>query len=261
MTVTRERDGGQGVVAPGDDEACYVYGIVPAGTAVPDDVLGLDDRTVDVVEYGALAAVVGVIAVDRPLGRRADLLAHSRVLDAAAARGAVIPVRFGSVLPDGADVVAELLAPHTEHLASVLESIAGRSQFNLRARYDEETVLAEVVSENREIADLRERTRDQSEDATYPARVRLGELVAHALESKRAVDGQVVLDLVVPHTVAYNVRAGGGLDHLIEVAFLVDADQRESFEAAAEQAATELSERARVKLLGPLAPYDFVPEE
>lgn len=260
MTATHEYDSSR-MVAPTGDEACYVYGIVPAGTAVPDDVVGLDDRRPELVQHGELAAVVGVVDADRPLGRRADLLAHGRVLDSVAAQGAVIPVRFGSLLAGADDVVDELLAPNVEHLESVLETLVGRSQFNLRARYDEETVLAEVVSENPAIADLRERTRGQPEDTTYPLRARLGELVAHALEAKRAVDGQGVLDLVVPHCTTYNIREGGGIDHLVDVAFLVDVERRESFEAAAEEAAAALGGRARVRLLGPVAPYDFVPEE
>jgi hypothetical protein len=228
---------------------------------MPTDLVGIGESKVEYVEHGDVAAVIGTIDADRPLGRRADLLAYSSVLDAVAAEGAVIPVRFGTLLPTREDVVAELLAPSGEHFVSVLEELDGRSQFNLRARYDEQTVLAEVVSENPEIAKLREVTRDVPEDASYPERVRLGELVAHALEDKRVQDADTILELTLPHSVAYNVREGGGLDHLLDVAFLVDTEQRDDFDAAAEKAGAAMGDRARLKLLGPLAPYDFVPEE
>jgi Gas vesicle synthesis protein GvpL/GvpF len=242
------------------ETACYIYGIVAAGTPVPDDLVGIGDTAVKYLEHGAVAAVVGTVTVDRPLGRRADLLAYSNVLDGIAATGAIVPVRFGTVLPTREDVVAELLGPHEEHFVAVLGELEGRQQFNLRARYDEETVLGEVVGENADIAELRERTRDVPEDASYAERVRLGELVARALDGKRADDGDTILEEILPHTVAYNVREGGGLDHLLDVAFLVDADRREDFEAAAEKAGAAMGDRARLRLLGPLAPYDFVPE-
>jgi len=241
-------------------QACYIYGIVPAGTTVPVELAGVEGAPVELVEHDDLAAVVSGLTAERPLGKRADLVAHSEVLDAFAREGAVVPVRFGSVLPDTADVVAELLAPNVEHFLEVLEQVAGCAQFNLRARYDEEVVLAEVVAEHPEIAELREQTRDQPEDATYYARVRLGELVSQALSGRREIEGSAILEALLPHAVAYNVREGEGVDHLLDVAFLVRTEQREAFEAEAEDVAARLHDRARLRLLGPLAPYDFVPE-
>jgi hypothetical protein len=51
------------------------------------------------------------------------------------------------------------------------------------------------------------------------------------------------------------------VDHMADVAFLVDVEQREAFEDAAEAVAEAMQERARLRLLGPMAPYDFVAEE
>lgn len=249
-------------VAPSQDMACYVYGIVAADTTgLPHDITGLDDANVDLVEHGEVAAVIGPITVDRPLGRRVDLVAHSRVLDAFASVGAVVPVRFGSVLPDATAVATELLEPNHDRFAGLLADLAGTSQFNLRARYNEAAVLAEVVAEQPEVASLRERTRDLPEGAAYGDRVRLGELVARAMDAKREADGQILLDVVLPHTLAYHVREGSGIDHMLDVAVLVGADQRQAFEDAAESAAEAMHERVQLRLLGPLAPYDFVAEE
>jgi hypothetical protein len=198
--------------------------------------------------------------VDRPLGRGADVIAHSRVLDSFAAQGAVIPVRFGSVLADPSDVVDELLAPNAEQLREVLDDLAGMCQLTLQARYVEETVLSEVVEETPEIAELRAQTRDLPEDVSYPARVRLGELVARVMDSKRDLDGQAILDVLAPLAVEHRVRAGSGLDHLADIAFLVADERRNAFEDAAEELAAGFHGRARLRLMGPVAPYDFVPE-
>jgi hypothetical protein len=243
------------------DGYCYLYGIAPANLELPDNLTGVDDQAVSLVSAGKLAAVVSRIDIDRTVGRRADLISHSRVLDAVAAAGTVIPLRFGSVLQSQSEVSKQVLEPGSERFEEMLDDLAGRSQFTVHARYEESQVLAEIVAENAEIADLRSQTRDQSEDATYHARVRLGELVMQALEAKRAIDGPVLLDALLAFAAACNVRASAGMDHLIDVAFLVDDKQRDAFEAAAEQAAGELAGRARVKLLGPTAPYDFVAVE
>jgi hypothetical protein len=239
----------------------YVYAIVPSDTVLPDDLYGVEGNRVALEPYHELAAVVGHVDVERPLRKRADVMAHGRVLDVLAAHGAVIPVRFGALLADDSEVVDGLLAPQAEHLLEVLDGLRGRAQFTLRARYDEPTVLTEVVAENADIEALRDQTRGRPEDATYAPRVRMGELVAQALESKREADGKAVLDALLPHVVASRVLPGAGIDLLVDVAFLVDDDRRAAFEEAAEDVAASVAPRATVRLVGPVAPYDFVPEE
>jgi hypothetical protein len=242
-----------------DDQAFYVYGVVAGdSTEIPGDLAGLDDAPVQLIEYGEIAAVVGVIDLERPPGRRQDLMAHSKVVDALAAAGPVVPVRFGSMIAEAAGVVEEFLEPDHDRFAQLLADLTGRAQFNLRASYNEPAVLAEVVAENPEIAELREHTRDVPEDVSFGERVRLGELVAHAIEAKREYDGQIILDTALPHVAAHQVREGSGVDHLLDAAFLVDDDRRMDFENALEAVAEAMHERARLRLYGPVAPYDFV---
>ena len=245
---------------PTEDEAYFVYGIVPAGTVVPEGVVGLRDSSPLVMSSGDVAALVDAVDPERPLGTRDDLLGYQRVLDTVGSMTTVVPVAFGSVLPDGVAVSEDLLEPNHDHFAELLEYFQGRRQYTLRARYLQEVVLAEVVAEQPEVARLREETRDLPEDATYPARVRLGELVAAALEEKRWVDGQRVVDHLAPYAVEHRVREASDLEHLTEVVLLVDSDRGEDLEAAAEELAESMSTRARLALLGPMPPYDFVQE-
>jgi hypothetical protein len=245
-------------VDPSQETGVYVYGVVHADAELPDGLAGVDEAPVQLVALGDVAAAVGLIALDRPPGRRADLLAHTAVLDALAVPGPVVPVQFGSVLADAEDVVRELLEPQAEHFAALLDELAGRHQFNVRGRYNEPAVLAEVVSEDSEIAALRERTRGLPEHVGQAERVRLGELVSHALERKREQDSATVLDIVLPHVASYVPRGGSGLDHMMDVAFLVDDERRAGFEDALEAVAEAMHERVRLRLMGPMAPYDFV---
>ena len=252
MTITADQ--------PTDLEtATYVYAIVEAvPDRVPAGLTGLDGREVELVEHGAVAAAVGTIAVDRPPGRRADLMAHSAVLDALASAGPVVPVQFGSVVTDLETVRDEVIEPTAERWVALLDALRDRTQLNLRVSYHEEVVLQEVVGENPEVAALRERTRDTDETVAYGDRVRLGELVSRALEAKRGVDAEQVLTLVLPHAVSYSVRERGGVDHVLDVALLVDDDRRAELEDQLEQVAEGMHERMRFQLLGPVPPYDFV---
>jgi hypothetical protein len=245
----------------GTTEAYYVYGIVPADAPVD---LVADQGMGAVVQLhadGPLGALVEVVDPDRPLGRRKDPVAHSTVLNTMAEQGPVLPMRFGSVLQSAEAVVEELLRPQRDHFSELLEEVSGLVQFTLRARYVLDTVLAEIVEAEPEVAELRRRTADLPEDATHFERIRLGELVARAVDVRRRVDTEELLDRVTPLARDVVVREVSGLDALSEFALLVDTDAQDDLVEAAEAWAMELDGRIQLSLVGPMALYDFVPEQ
>lgn len=244
--------------APEPETGWFVYGIVAADAAFPHDLTGLDGEPVHTFACGRVAAVVTRVALERPPGRGADLLAYNSVLDALAQAGQVIPVRFGSVLVDEADVVDGLLRPDEEHFAELLLELEGRRQFVFQADFDEEVVLREIVAGDPEIAELRALTKDLPEDAAYGERVRLGELVAAAVEARRGEDADRLLDDVLPVTDAHVLRPVSGLKRVVDAAFLVADERRDEFENRLEVLAEETHGRMRLRLMGPTAPYDFV---
>ena len=247
---------------PVETGACHVYGIVRSGVAAPTDEATVPDGIdVRVVSEGDIAAVVSMIDPSRPLGRKSDLVAHSAVLNALAAAGeAVLPVRFGSVLTTPESVADELLRPNSERWVELLDSFDGLTQFTLRGTYLQDRLLAEIVAARPDVAQLRRQTVEADEQEGYADRVRLGELVAHAVEEKRSVDTEQVREALERHCAAIRVTPGTGIDGLVDVAALVPDDHRAAFEQSAEQLAATLGERASFRLLGPLAPFDFVDE-
>lgn len=248
-----------GVDVPADlDTGWFVYGVADADASLPDGLAGVDDEPVRLVAHGRVAVLASRIVLDRPPGRGADLLAYHGVLDAAAAEElTVAPVRFGSVLADEQELVDELLVPGEAHFAALLESLQGRQEFLLQGVYEQELLLGEVIAADPEIAELRSRTRDLPEDVAYSDRVRLGELVARAVEDRQASDAAYVLDAVVPLTDDFVERPVVGLERAFDVALLVHDSHREQLEERLERLAEELHPRLRLQLRGPTAPYDF----
>ncbi|HEY3561151.1 MAG TPA: GvpL/GvpF family gas vesicle protein [Kribbella sp.] len=240
---------------------CYVYGIVAAELVLPSDLVGVDDQAVTAIPYGDIAAVISGADTERAQAGRKELLAHGHVLDSIAARGPVIPVRFGSLMEAREAVERDVLAPGHDRYRALLDELTGHSQFTVKARYDEQQILTEVVAENPAIAQLRAATYGRPGVSSYSERVRLGELVARALEQKSAQDGRTLLAELERHVSAMNVRESAGLDRLVDVAVLVEDGAREEFEQAVERLAADFAGRARLKLVGPTAPYDFVAME
>lgn len=251
---------------PGDqaearpDVACYVYGILPEDVEMTEDALGVGDppAKVRIVRHGEIAALVSDVDVDRPLGRAQDLVAHERLLDDVAAEVPVLPLRFGAVMTTPEAVVEELLTPHHDSFAAALKQIEGRSQFVLKARYAEQPVLIEVLSENAEARQLRDRIRQLPEEVTRSERMRLGELITHIIAAKREADTQAVVERFEPVTAAAVVREPSHERDAAHVAFLVENDRWDDFERAVEELRADWGARVEVRLLGPMAPYDFV---
>jgi len=237
----------------------YVYGMVRAGVRLPDNLVGIDGARVHTIEHGDIGAVVAEISLERPPGRRSELLAHGAVLDTLLVHGvAVVPVQFGSFLADDATVVEDLLEPSASHVAQLLDEFTGRAQYNLRATYHESVVLAEIVAADPDISALRDLTRALPEEAAYAERVHLGEMVARALDDKRRLDASLLHRAIEPFAAASVERAGSGTDHLLDVAVLVADDASGEFEVRLEEVAESVHERIHLRLLGPLVPYDFV---
>ncbi|MFC9247671.1 GvpL/GvpF family gas vesicle protein [Streptomyces sp. NPDC057136] len=234
----------------------YVYAIIHADRALPDDVGGVGGPPVAVrtVGHGALAAVVSE-APAQLRARRRDLLAHQDLLLRLTDEGPVLPMRFGMVAPDEETVKAQLNRAEAAHLAT-LQQLAGRVEVNLKA-LPAQDALAALVAEDKNVRRLREEVRRRP---TYDASVRLGEAVATALSRRAAEAGKKALRTLTP--LARSVSAGPEVQGCtLNVSFLVDRSDSDSFRATALALADQYREHAELRLAGPLPCYSFVGSE
>ncbi|MEU8871062.1 GvpL/GvpF family gas vesicle protein [Streptomyces javensis] len=248
---------------PEDGRACYVYGVVmddrPDESVKDLPAVGDPEAPVTLVRQGGQAAVVSEVPVDKPLGTPEDLRTHARVLDHLAAQGSpVLPFRFGTVVRDTAAVADELLAEGHDDFARGLDRLRGRTQLTVRARYDQDAVLREVVTEQPEARRLRDELRGLPEDAGYEQRIELGQLVMDSIAAKRSVDALELDRRLAPYALGSVSEEPASPEGLINASFLVEDAKRQAFEEAAEELAARWHGRVRMRLLGPLAPYDFV---
>lgn len=242
----------------GQKPAKYVYGVVRTQARAKPRGKGIDGKPLRMVAANGIGALISDVP-DAPLeAGRDELLTHARVLEGALAKGAVLPMQFGVVMPNDEAVRDELLAAHRDQLEAQLSEMDGKVEMNVKALYDEGTILREVLAENREIARLRDAIQGQPEDAAYYERIRLGELVAAAVTGKREADEEMVISRLAPHAVAF--EAGGPIHErmVANVSLLVETDHDAEFEDALEELATEQHPRIAFKLTGPLPPHTFV---
>jgi hypothetical protein len=239
--------------------AAFVYGIVPAAFEPPAlDGLGDPPAPVRVVGAGDLGALVSDLPDDALPGTRDDLAAHARVLAAIVEAGAtVVPVRFAMVLDDDEAVRERLLEGRREELVALLRALEDRVQYTLKAVYDEAALLREITAGNAEIAFLSGETRGRPDAEVQREKIRLGELVARAVEQQREADERAVaapLDPVAERIVLESPRH----DRIaVHAQILVGRARAAELEEAVGRLAEQHGGRMTFRLVGPLAPWSF----
>ena len=237
--------------------ALYVYGIVEARSRAPSE-RGIADAPLRLIEGDGSAALVSEIDGDRVRLGRDAVLRHARVLEQALELGPVLPMRFGVVMSGPEEVQTRLLEEHAEELRAQLTDFSGKVEIRIRAVYDEESLMHEVVRGNPEIASLREAVRAGSEDATYYDRIRLGEMVATGVERRRERDAEAIVDALAAGALAVEV---GGPTHervVVQASFLVERDRLAKFDQIVDDIAAGYGGGIRFKYTGPLPPHSFV---
>lgn len=256
----RRRGAPQKAENPPEESSVYVYGIFPGDITLDSGVTGVGDPPgkVRVIRSGDIAALVSDVSASWSLGSPADLSAHKELLDASASAVPVLPMRFGAVVSSDDAVEKDLLAANHDLFATALSELDGLVQYVVKGRYAEEAILREVLSEDREAARLRDRIRSPDPNVSHAAKIRLGEVVHRAVAAKRDNDTYVLANRVAPHCEASVLREPAHERDAVHIALLVRTSEAERLQGSVDDLAGEWDGRMNLRLLGPMAAYDFV---
>lgn len=243
--------------------ATYVYGIVPADVMTNRETRGVGDPPgqVSIVRVGDVAALVSEVVTDRPLGKPEDLTAHANILDTTAAEMPVLPMRFGAVLASRDAVAEELLREHHDEFVDALHELEGKAEYVVKGRYQQDAILEEVLAESEDAARLREAVATKPEDAARNDRIALGELIYNGLAAKRDADTRRVIAELESLGVEIAPLDPTHDEDAVHVACLANLSAQSDVESLVGRFADEWEGRVSMKLLGPLAPYEFVVTE
>lgn len=242
-----------------DETGLFIYGLVPADVEATPDAAGVGDPPgeVTVIRHGDLAALVSEVPLDAPLGRAADLRAYQELLDGTAVVAPVLPVRFGTVVT-GPDAALDLIRPHHDRFAAALAEFEGRVQYVVQGRFEERALLRAILDENPTAAGLADQVRGRAEAVSREPRIRLGELISQAVELRREAENRRLLDVTAEYVVSTQLRPPTHEMDAAHAALLVDTDREDALIEVLQAYAQDRRGLLRLRLLGPLVPYDFV---
>jgi Gas vesicle synthesis protein GvpL/GvpF len=238
----------------------YVYGILPGDVELNADIDGVGDPPgkVRLVRSGDLAALVSEVDLSRPLGSPEDLQAHQEILDSVIADSPVLPLRFGAVLTNEDAVTAELLEPNQDEFAEALERLDGRVEYVVKGRFAEKAILEEILSQNSQAAQLADQIRGADPDATRELRIQLGEIINNAVGQEREEGTRLLVSAMQDHCDASLVRDPTHELDAVNVAFLIDANEADELERVVDDMGSRWEGLVQLRVLGPMAAYDFI---
>jgi len=229
----------------------YVFGVVPSDAAPATGTY--------LVERGPLAAVAAEVSLaefgedvlPERLNDRAWLeekvRVHEAVLQSFVGVTPVVPLRFGAIYRDVADVRG-MLAERGERFEAALERVSGRVELGVKAWFDPTHVQRTAAGSGREYLQLRRDELASSRDAAGVA------ATAHARLAAAA-------DAAVANRPQPRELTGREEQMLLNGAYLVpDGDERFAAEVALlaeEHAAAGIT----FELTGPWPPYNFAEDE
>lgn len=235
--------------------AVYVYAIIAAQhPARTDDLTGVGDPPEELSTIGDsdLTAIVSS-APEGLRARRRDVMAHQNVLERLMADGPVLPLRFGTVASEPQEV-QEILEERGDFYRERLQALTGCAEYLLKASFDEDFMIRQVLRESAEAQRLNEESRRTGDPNV---KVRLGEIIVKELQARGESAAAEVREAMRPLAREIHENDLHG-DDFVSVSFLVEESRRKEFLAAEAELAEQWGEGYDFRLHGPLPPYSFV---
>ena len=245
--------------------ARYVYAIIPTRNRVVFDVSGVDTESeVFAVPYGDFAAVISASPLENYQGLKRDaavsyLVAHQRVVEAVMGDFPVLPLKFGTVLPEET-CVTRLLTQGEPLFRTALEQVAGRLQMEVVVLWNLQEVFQEI-SQEESIVQLKTQLAGLSPEELEAERIVLGQMV-HTILLRRRAD---LSDHLLPslREVALDSVVNPPMDDsmVLNVALLVEESGCESLDRQLETLDKQFDGQLTFRCIGPLPPYSFATVE
>jgi Gas vesicle synthesis protein GvpL/GvpF len=233
----------------------YLYGFVRGDESLEIAEEGVGGGAVSTIARDGLAAIVSPVDDAEIRLKRRDLHRHLQVIDAAFRVTTILPCPFGTTVESKAELEEGVLAGARDQLLTGLERLKGAVQMNVKATYDEEALLREVVTADPQLAALRERTRAAG-DAAYYERLQLGEIVAARIAERVERDSERIIDVLAADSVDVAADPAGSMAAL-KASFLIERRSLRRFDAMLEQLARKEQPLLRFEAIGPLPPTAF----
>lgn len=258
----------------------YVYCVAESGPveklisgSIP---VAIEDGTsLEPVTSDSLAAVVSRVPLsdygEEGLAERIDdaawtairAMRHEQVVEHFAKHTSVVPLRFGTIYLDRSGIENMLREKGTD-LTAIIQRLKDREEWGINVYCDRAVLLEKIAEVSPRLREMAESAKQASPGQSYLMQKKIEALrvdevraeierCANEIEEKLKIesDGATKLRVLKVETTEYGELKA-------KFAFLVDRQNFDSFQEAAEELAQEMQAKGiRIELTGPWPPYNF----
>jgi Gas vesicle synthesis protein GvpL/GvpF len=243
-------------------EGKYIYGIIRSDTAKEYGRVGIGEREdlVYTINYKDIGAIVSRSPVVQYQARRAELIAHEKVLEEAMKYFTILPVRFSTITESDDDSsIVKILERDYKKFCDLLESIKGKKELGVKViAQSEEIFYKYILEKNEDIRILKEKIQKLPADKAQFHLMKIGEMVSVALNREKEILKNIILDKLKPLSEDVKINDNYGDMMILNSAYLVKNERESEFDIAVKELDSINSDILKFKYFGVLPPYNFV---
>ncbi len=236
----------------------YIYAFLKTATtapALPDNVTGIDGAPIQFQTSGNLALAMSPTEAKKIRPQRKNLAAHQEVVTYLAKHYDMLPVAFGLIADDIAQV-DRLLSSHRQVLLEQIDRVAGHMEMSVNLRWAVPNVVQYFVDRHSQLSEARSVI--ASGQATRDDQIAVGQLLERLVNDERQQHTARFTECL--HSVCKEIEIQPARDEadVMRLACLIARDSEEDFTQAVYQAAKLFSDDFSIAFNGPWPPYSFV---
>ena len=240
-------------------EGKYIYCIIDSDRQQSFGPLGIGGRgdQLHTICFNGIAALVS----DAPLGKyrvsRENSLAHEKAIETVMAEYTALPVRFATVAEDE-EKVKRILEKEHDRFKDLLDSIADKTELSIKAMFKEGIIYKDILEKYEGIRVLKGKIATLAPEKSHYQRMEIGRMVEEALQRERQTVKDDIINILSPLAAEVKTNDTYGEMMIVNAAFFVEGQKEVDFDQQVQQLDDKYSEKATLKYVGPLPPFNFV---
>ena len=244
-------------------EGKYIYCVIDFKEGDPEKnfgPLGMGERGDQLrsLSYKDMAAVISNSPIKKYSVSRENCLPHERAIEAVMKEGfTVLPVRYCTIAEDEVQV-KKILKRDYKRFKDLLLKMENKLELGVKAIFDEKLIFQDILAKNKEIRLWKKKLINKPPEKTYNQRIKLGGLVAAALDREKEKAKTVALGTLKDVAEDYVAGDNYGDRMLLNASFLVKRNKEPEFDKKVDELNERFGQRVKLKYVGGMPPFNFI---
>jgi hypothetical protein len=236
----------------------YIYGIINESLPKRFVFNGVGEAEVYTINHQKIAAIVSDIEFSEIDPTRKNVQAHTLVQDNLIKEYTLLPMAFGMVAASPEEV-QRLLEKNYEGLTGELSRLAGNVEVELKLYWDQETIIKEIQSDNREFSGIKDKIKATSSlQEKRNLMIEAGRMVDSIVLAWKSKYADMVFNVLKELSHQAKMNNPVGLKNFLNASFLIDKNREGNFKEQVYNLDTKFQGKVNFKYVGPMPPYNFV---